>query len=120
MRLYDLTKQLLEQYEPLRDDDHKLTWAVWTKMGLTENGYITKENFYQSTPIESITRCRRKIQEKYPELQASQSVQMARKEIETQKGTHVFRDEIVVPFAAHKRFEGNVVVDCNCQIGSTH
>lgn len=120
MKLYDLTKQLLEQYEVLRSDDHKLTWAVWTKMGLTKNGSISKEDFYNAHPIESITRCRRKIQEKYPELQATQAVQEARKQIEKEKGTHVFRDEVVVPFAPHVRFKGNVAVKCSCKLGTNH
>lgn len=120
MKLYDLTKQLLEQYEPLRSDDKKLLWAVWTKMKLVEAGSITKELYYKAPSSESVTRARRRVQENNPELQATQAVQEARKQIEKEKGTHVYRDEVVVPFTQHLNFIGNVAFKCSCQIGRNH
>lgn len=120
MKLYDLIKQLLEQYEPLRNDDSKLLWSVWNKMGLVKNGAITKENFYSAPSSETITRHRRKIQEKYEHLQANEVVKSLRDKKAKSKGKQLYQEKVVVPFAQHMRFEGNKAVPCSCQVGSNH
>lgn len=116
MKLYDLTKQLLEEYEPLRNDDKKLLWATWSKLGLTDNGTISKDKFYNAPSSESVTRARRKVQENYPNLQANEIVKGYRKEIERQKGTHIYREKITT----HYRFIRNSVEKCDCELGESH
>jgi len=120
MKLYELTKLLLEQYEPLRSDDKKLLWATWNKMGLVENESISKKNYYRAPSSESVTRARRKVQENSPELQATKEVKKFREDIQNKKGTHVYREKVVVPHGPHFYFDNGVAYECNCQIGENH
>ncbi len=70
-------------------------WAVWKRLGFV-SGYLAEELFLSpSCPTpESITRARRKVQELYPDLQASKAVREARQEKEKSKGTWVFREGV--------------------------
>lgn len=95
MKLYDTVLKLLEDYEQLRNSDKKLIWCVWYKQGLS-NTSITKEDFLRAKSSESITRARRKVQELHPELQATSTVKMRRAEIERQKGTFVYREQLKI------------------------
>jgi hypothetical protein len=93
MKTYDLILNLLSETPELRSSDRKLLWAVWKHQGIA-NEHITYENFIQTaTTAESITRARRKIQELHPELQANQTVRLARKQKAKSKGTYIFREE---------------------------
>lgn len=99
MKLYDTVKELLVRYPQLRNSDKLLVWNVWGKLGfITQTthveGIILREDFLKAPPIESITRCRRKIQERYPTLQASQPVERARREKEKAKGTFVYNEDV--------------------------
>lgn len=96
MKLYDLVKELLEEKPQRRDSDKMLMFAVYRRLGFVQDTCLDYENFIQKrcpTP-ESITRCRRKIQELHPELGGSRKVTEARKEKEDQKGTHIFREKV--------------------------
>lgn len=93
MKIYDLVKMLLEKYPKLRGNDRLLIWNVWGYKGYLTGTSINKESFMKATSPESIRRCRQKIQERYPELRADKFIQEKRKEIESQKGTHIYREE---------------------------
>lgn len=99
MKLYDTVKQLLTVYPQLRNSDKKLLWAVWTMKGLVKVNLegvksISRESFYKAPSSESVTRARRKIQEEFPHLQATQEVQESREEKQLTKGTFVYRENV--------------------------
>lgn len=76
MKVSQLVEDALKRWPQTRDSDKKLILAVWSEQGLR----LTPEQkklFYQVASPESITRCRRKLQEqgKYP---ASKSVEEQR------------------------------------------
>lgn len=85
-KVEDLVKEILEQYKEARDNDYYLTFRVIEK--------LTPEELYRPygeillkpqrvISFKTIERARRKVQSKYPELQASKKVQEARDEYET-------------------------------------
>lgn len=93
MKLYDLIRQLLENNESLRSNDKKLIWTVWREQGAVINDLLVFEKFKDlTTTPESITRARRKVQEHHPNLGANAAVKSMRKNIQRQKGTHVYRE----------------------------
>lgn len=97
MKLYDLIHSLLVSHSEYRDSDRKLAWAIWEKQEIA-GSFITKENFIKKAEhFETIRRTRQKVVEQHPELQASSDVKAMRDEIESQKGTFVYREEIKVP-----------------------
>ena len=94
-KLFDLVKRLLEEKPERRNSDKKLMWAVWYKLGYATEDEIRFYDFLGlkcPTP-ESITRCRRKIQENFPHLKGSRKVQELRAEKESEKGTFVYREK---------------------------
>lgn len=69
--------QLLENYPYLRDDDAKLICNIWKiqldKLGINLDSIDGRDALQyvaggKLSPAESITRCRRKLQEKAPKL----------------------------------------------------
>ena len=96
MKLYDKIRSMLTVNSELRNSDRKLIWDVMLFEGIIlkygQSFVIDKRKFMNGVSFESITRARRKIQENHPELQASEEVQKHRKEIENQKGTHIYRE----------------------------
>jgi hypothetical protein len=102
MKIYDLVKKILEDNEQARNSDKLLIWEVYKSIGIVKEvewfgnrEAIIKENFLSGKlpSFETIRRSRQKIQELHPELQAtSSSVRARRKQLENQKGTHIFRD----------------------------
>ena len=95
MKIYDLIKITLEDYPETRNSDKKLIWRVWCKLGYIDTGYaLYEEDFMRSPSTETIRRCRQKIQELNPELQATRRVRAERKHIENQKGTFIFRKTV--------------------------
>lgn len=99
-KLYDVVKKLLTNYPALRDSDKLLMWNVWGIEGFISSygnslvRHITRDNFMKATSAESITRCRRKIQEEFPELQSSKNIKEARDQKASEKGTFVYREKI--------------------------
>jgi hypothetical protein len=70
-------RRLLMNYEYLRDDDAKLVCNIWAiqldKMGINIKDISGVQAFEliangKLSPSDSITRCRRKLQEVHPEL----------------------------------------------------
>lgn len=80
-----LVKQALERNKSAREDDHLLYIEVVYIIdpGLVNVNFMM--NFKNARqlglpPFESVSRARRKLQEKYPELRATSKVENARKE----------------------------------------
>lgn len=96
MVIYDLVKNLLEDYPKLRNSDKKLIWTVWYRMGFNNGEVMTKEQFISPDlpPIESITRARRKVVENHPELEADDPVEKARRKKAEEKGTFIYREKV--------------------------
>ena len=97
MKLYDQVLQLLKDNPELRSSDKKLLWEVWRRQGCITNGVLGYEKFvhgHLATP-ESVTRCRRKIQELHLELGASLAVKNERKRKAKLKGTGVYREPLI-------------------------
>lgn len=90
MKLYDKIKKLLIENPDYRSSDQRLMWRVWEDEGCATE-VMSKHSFLGATTPESITRARRMIQQNHPELQATKRVQNYRKDIQNQKGTHVYR-----------------------------
>jgi hypothetical protein len=97
-KLQTIVKQLLIEQPHLRDNDRALVWSVWEHIGLADHTYILYADFMdKSTPSsDSITRCRRKVQEENPELQASDDVKTFRLEREKLKGQDVLHEKVRV------------------------
>lgn len=108
MKLYDLILSMLTAYPQLRNDDKKLIWSVWYKLGYVKNDMLSKDAFMnRNCPMpETIRRTRQKIQETHPELDADEGTKRIRKKIEKEKGTFIYRENVVIskPIASG-RFE---------------
>lgn len=105
MKTYDTVKEILELDEHARNSDTHLMWEFWKKEkkatggefagGVWKEGYMTETDFSHATPPESISRARRKIQEEFPELGATNpGVKKIRDQKEDTKGTFVYRENI--------------------------
>lgn len=93
MKLYDKVKDLLTKYPALRDSDKKLTWSVWMReLNMNNNDSLTYDKYLQATSFETISRCRRKIQERHPELRGSDWVNRAKKSKQATKGTFIYQE----------------------------
>ena len=92
IKLYDLVKKLLQEKEELRGDDDLLYLTVnrivhpyWNNGKITtdiENATIGEFFTYRKSAklptFESVTRCRRKVQEERPDLKPCEKIQEAR------------------------------------------
>lgn len=77
MKLHDRLLNILENKPATRDSDNTLVIEVWASMGL----HLTTEQQEQMKAmpsIESITRCRRNIQNKLGLYKATERIQKAR------------------------------------------
>lgn len=102
MKIYDLVKKILEQNNQARNSDKECIWQVYRKLGIVKEvewfgsrEAIIKENFLaKNVPSsETIRRSRQKIQELYPELQATSSqVRKRRQQKQDTKGTFIYRE----------------------------
>ena len=102
MKTYDLVKKVLESSEQARNSDKECIWQVYKRIGVVKDvnwfgdrEAIIRENFLSGKlpSFETIRRSRQKIQELHPDLQATSSrVRARRKQLQNQKGTHIFRD----------------------------
>jgi len=102
MKTYDLVKKVLIDSEQARNSDKECIWQVYKRIGVIKNVIyfgdreaITKETFLSGKlpNFETIRRSRQKIQELNPDLQATSStVRKRRKQLEKQRGTHIFRE----------------------------
>lgn len=64
----------LRQHPETRSSDKLLLWKIVAK----DKDSITFQDFLNAPPMESVTRCRRKLQEQHPELRAVKSVEEQR------------------------------------------
>ena len=72
----DEVHSLLVNYPVLRDSDERLTANIWSKTilpphnldNISAKGLLTKLSEGKLPSYESISRCRRKLQELYPDL----------------------------------------------------
>ena len=92
IKLYDLVKKLLQEKEELRGDDDLLYLSVirivhphWNNARINTNienapiGEFFKMRKSAKIPtFESVTRCRRKVQEERPDLKPCKRIQEAR------------------------------------------
>ena len=97
--LYDIVKRILETDPLTRDSDKRLIWRVWHETGhirfIPRVGYhMGYQDFLDANPPESIRRNRQMIQAEHEHLRPTEQVEEWRKNIMTQKGTHVFREEL--------------------------
>ena len=93
IKLYDLTKKLLQEKEELRGNDDLLYLTVIKIVHPYWNNGITTTNVENMTigefftcrktidipTFESVTRCRRKVQEENPDLKPCKKIQEARR-----------------------------------------
>ena len=92
IKLYDLVKKLLQVKEELRGDDDLLYLTVirivhpyWNNCRITTNienatigEFFTSRKSAKLPTFESVTRCRRKVQEERPDLKPCEMIQKAR------------------------------------------
>ena len=85
-KLEEYVRPVLETKPATRDDDFMLILEVYRKF-LGYSDYVSEMSFEEMLsnhialdlpPFESITRCRRKLQVMYPELQSSEDVALIR------------------------------------------
>ena len=89
IKLYDLVKKLLQEKEELRGDDDLLYLSVirivhpyWNNGRITTNienatigEFFTSRKSAKLPTFESVTRCRRKVQEENPALRPREAIQ---------------------------------------------
>ena len=85
-KLENVVKEILEQSIESRNDNFKLVLNVYRKLNIPietsfTNLMLNHKN-YNLPSIESITRARRKVVSKHPELQAEEKIKEFRKEQE--------------------------------------
>ena len=92
IKLYDLVKKLLQEKEELRGDDDLLYLTVikivhpYCNNGrittnvenMTIGEFFTCRKNIDIPTFESVSRCRRKVQEERPELKPCEKIQLAR------------------------------------------
>lgn len=74
-----IVKPILEEYPAARSDDRVLYYWILKKMGFDLSVSISRFLLSEGFPnYETVTRVRRKLQEKYPELSEPSNVQKMR------------------------------------------
>lgn len=83
-KVEDLVKEILENIPEARDDDYYLIYEIEKRLEPELLNRTYREYLLSTKAIsfKTIERARRKVQSKYPELQASKKVQEARLEYE--------------------------------------
>lgn len=85
-KLEDTVKVVLESNMSAREDDFILVLSVYEKL-LSYSDYVDTMSFRELLtnhvaldlpPFESVTRCRRKLQQEYPDLKSTIGTQMIR------------------------------------------
>lgn len=74
-----IVKPILEEYPAARSDDRVLYYWILKKMGFDLSVSVSRFLLSEGSPnYETVTRVRRKLQEKYPELSEPSNVQKMR------------------------------------------
>ena len=105
---YDTVHALLKSKEVYRNSDTKLLWRVWADLGYAvkdEEWSITFDMYCKASAAKvspgSVLRARRKVQENFPELEATDpEARKARKQKESMGGNFVYNDEVTPLFEA--------------------
>ena len=93
IKLYDLVKKLLQEKEELRGDDDllyltviKIVHPYWNNARINTNienapigEFFTMRKSAKLPTFESVSRCRRKVQEESPDLKPCKKIQEGRK-----------------------------------------
>ena len=92
--LYTKVKHLLMEFPELRDSDRKLVWKIWGDEGSFDGYYRTVNfrGFMKATGYDTISRARRMVQNKCPELRGTLKVRIAKRIKQDSKGTFIFRE----------------------------
>jgi hypothetical protein len=94
MTVYEIVKYLLTTFPETRDSDKKLLLHYYKGKKVIVDGVFNEALFMTAVPEESITRARRKIQEKYPYLSASPEIEQQRMFKAEQRGTFIYRETV--------------------------
>ena len=79
-----LVKTILEEYPPARDNDDVLMIEYCKRVGYSLSTPYWRTLVMPSPNRETITRCRRRVQEKNPDLRASENASKRRKKAESE------------------------------------
>ena len=86
--LQDIVEKTLRSIPETRNSDHKLIYAVYRNLGVTKDetfcSVMNKMVNGSLPPFATITRAKRKVVEKHPELDCSAKVREMRNELEEQ------------------------------------
>ena len=95
MKLYDKVKELLIADPSLRDSDKKLLWEVWRRLGYLSNGALYYDGLMKHgcPTFETVTRIRRKLQERFVDLRGSLPITKARRKKSQTKGAFIYKQE---------------------------
>ena len=90
LKLEDIVKPILEESNASRNDDFYLYYKVLEKLNPAVNDFtlstvLISHNDLNMPSYESVSRVRRKLQSKYPELASERVKKRRMKEIETYK-----------------------------------
>lgn len=87
-KLEDVVKDVLTRFEETRSDDFKLIYAVYRELNFFHTTrelfceIMMNHNKYKLPSFASVTRSRRKLAKKYPELRPVKKVQKTRNKTE--------------------------------------
>ena len=89
---YSKVKVILEGSKTARNSDKVLMWLYWGDELNIKGvmGTIDLHNFMGVTTPETITRARRKVVERYPNLKGNSDVESAKKRKQSMKGTFIY------------------------------
>jgi hypothetical protein len=94
-KIYDIVKRLLQEQVACRNSDKQLQWQFLRDRNFVIDSQLSYWSFMNAPSMESIRRCRQKIQEKHPELGPTNSeVVVGRKKKEDTKSTFIYREEV--------------------------
>jgi len=93
-KMYEVIRGMLSDLPYLRNSDKDLIWKVWEYEGHIKHGILIEFDYVKCTPPETITRCRRKVQQNHPELQATAGVKKSRDSKSKKGGNFVYNEDI--------------------------
>ena len=91
-KISDMVENLLRVDPRTRDSDKFLIWAIMYQYGIK----IPYDKFMELPSFESITRCRRKLQEKNTELAANFNVIQVRNEQMNMFKRNINKEEVII------------------------
>ncbi len=92
IKISDVVETELRTDPRTRDSDKFLIWKIMIANGI----HIPYEEFMELPSFESITRCRRKLQEQYTELAANFNVKQIRNEQMNMFKNNINKEEVII------------------------